>query len=91
MQATHTNKINKFHNLHYCFTCGYYVDHPDNACPVADPVYNMPNIPSDKAHMYANQVAGMVAQHKSLLDGTGAGMGWILTNSIIKAQLLIHI
>ena len=86
MQANHTNKIKQFHNLQYFFTCGYDVDHPGNACPVSNPVYHMTNILCDGAHMYANQRANIVAQHKSLLDGTGAGMVWILANSISKAQ-----
>ena len=90
MQETHTNNIKKFHNLHYCFTCGYNVDHPGNACPVADPTYHMPNISCDKSHMYNNQGASMVAQNKSLPYGTGYGMGWIIANSISKAQFLIQ-
>ena len=28
----------------------------------------------------------MKAQHKTLPDGTGAGMGWLLSESISKAQ-----
>ena len=61
MQVTHTNKIKRFHNQHYCFTCEYDVDHPGNACPLADKAYHMPNIPQDKAHMHANQGASMVS------------------------------
>ena len=90
MQATHTNKIKRFHNLNYCFTCGYDVDHPGNACPVSDPSYYMPNNPRDEAHMYSNQVESMVAQHKSLPDGIGAGMEWIISNSISKAQFAMQ-
>ena len=91
MQASHTNKIKRFHNLHYCFTCGWYVYHPGNACPLADTEYNMPNIPRAEAHMYANQVASMVAQNKSLPNGIGADMVWILANSIIRAQFVMHL
>ena len=90
MQANHTNKIKIFHNIHYCFTCGYDVDHPGNTCPLSNPEYHMPNIPRDEAHMYDNQGSIMVAHHKSLTDITGAGMGWILDNSISKAKLLIQ-
>ena len=90
IQATRTNKIKNFHNLHYCFTCGYNVDRPGNACPVADTTSHIPNIPTDEAHIYANQGAIMVAQKKSLLDGTGAVMEWILTNNISKAQFLMQ-
>ena len=32
----------------------------------------------------------MVAHHKSLPDGTGYGMGWILANSISKAQFVMQ-
>ena len=91
MQATHTNNIKLFHNLHYFFTYGYDVDHPGNTCPVSYPAYNIPNIPFDKAHMYDNQGASMLAQQKSLTDGTGASMGWILTNSTRKEKFLMQI
>ena len=50
----------------------------------------MSNIPRDEAHMYDNQEASMVAQHKSLPDGTGAGMGRILANSISKAKFAMQ-
>ena len=66
------------------------MDHPGNICPVADPAYHMPNLLHDKADMYANQGASMVAQNKSLPDGTGASMGWIIANSISKAQFLMQ-
>ena len=90
MQANHTNNIKRFHNLNYCFTCGYDVDQPGNSYPVADPAYHMLNVPRDEAHMYANQGAIMVSQHKSLLDVTVAGMRWISANSIIKTQFVMH-
>ena len=90
VQATHTNKTMRFHNLHYCFTCGYDVDHPRNACAVADPGCHMTIITRDKAQMYANPLASMVAHHKSLPYGTGDGMGWILATSISKAQFVMH-
>ena len=32
--------------------------------------------------------ASMKAQHKTLPDGTGAGMGWILSESIGKASYI---
>ena len=60
IQATHTNKIKRLHNLHYCFTCVYDVGHPVKAFPVAYTAYHMPNIPQDKAHMYTNQREIMV-------------------------------
>ena len=46
----------------------------------------MPNIKRDEAHLYAHQGASMVAQHESLANGDGCGMGWIMANSISKAQ-----
>ena len=90
MQATHTDKIKIFHNINYCFTCGYDLDHPGNACLVADPEYHIPTIPHEEAHMYADQGASMVSHHKPLPDGTSVGMGWTLDNSISKAQLVVQ-
>ena len=90
MQTIHTNKINRFQNLHYCFTCGYNVDHPGKTCPVSDAAYNMNNIPRDEAHMYANQGAMMVAQQKYFTDGTSATMGCIIANSIRKVQFVMQ-
>ena len=66
------------------------MDHLGNACQIADPAYHMPNIPRDDSHMYGNQGASMVAHHKSLPYETGAGMGWILANSISKEQFVMH-
>ena len=51
----------------------------------------MPNIPHEEAHIYANQGSIMVTQHRSLPDGTGVSMGYILSNSISKAHFLIQI
>ena len=90
MQATQTNNIKRFHNLNYCFTCGYDVDHPGNICPVADPAYQTQNIFCEKAHMYTNQVSSMVSQQKSLPDGIGSVMGWIIANSISKTQFVMQ-
>ena len=89
MQMTHTNKIKRFHNIHYCFTCGYDIDHPRNTFPVSDPSYHMSNIPRDDVHMYNNQGEIIVQQHKSLPDGTGSGMGYIIVNIISKAQFVM--
>ena len=77
-------------NLHYCFICVYDVDRPRNACLVSNPDYHMPNISCEEAHMYANQGASILAQHKSMPYVTGADMGWILANSISKAQFLMQ-
>jgi hypothetical protein len=33
--------------------------------------------------------ASMKAQHKTLPDGTGAGMGWILAQNLRKANFVI--
>ena len=89
MQTIQTNKIKMFISLHYCFTCGYYMYHPVNTCPVADIEYHMSNIPRDEAHMYDNQGSIMGDKHKSLTDETGAGMAWILANSISKSQFVM--
>ena len=85
MQVTHTKTFKSFPNLYYLLTCGYGVNHPGTPCPVDNPTYHMPNITRNESHMYANQGEIMVAQNKSLSDGTVAGMGWILANSISKA------
>ena len=90
MRATHTNKIKRFQNLHYCFTCEYDFNNPGTACPVTNTTYHTPKIPHDKAHIHANQVESMVAQQKSLPDETGAGVGWILADSISKAQFMMQ-
>ena len=66
------------------------MDHPGNTCTVADPVYHIPNILHDKAHMYSNQGAIMLAHHKPITYGTGASMVWIIANSISKAQFVMQ-
>ena len=83
MQTTNTNKIKRFHNLHYCFTCGYDVD---QTCLVADTEHHISHIMCDKANVYAKYEASMVSKDKSLPDGTGAVMGWIIANSTRKEK-----
>ena len=58
------------------------MDHTGNACSVANSTYHMPDIQHDEENMYANQGASMVAQHKSLTDGTECSMVFIIANSI---------
>ena len=72
-----------------CYTCEYNCDHPGNQCTFANGQYHMPNIKRDKAHLYAHQGASMVAQHKSLANGEGCGMGWIMANAVSKAQFVM--
>jgi hypothetical protein len=50
----------------------------------------MPSIKRNEAHLYATQGASMVAQHKSLSNGEGCGMGWIMANSVSKAQFVME-
>ena len=87
---THRNVLKRFENLNYCYTCGYDVDHAGHQCTHTNGGFHMPNIKRDEAHLYAHQGACMVAQHKSLANGEGCGMGWIMANSISKAQFVME-
>jgi hypothetical protein len=87
---SHTNVLKRFDNLHYCYTCGYDVDHPGTQCNHTNGGFHMPNIKRNEAHLYATQGASMVAQHKSLATGEGCGMGWIMANSVSKAQFVME-
>eukprot|EP00804_Cyclotella_cryptica_P030999 CCRYP_013582-RA/>CCRYP_013582-RA protein AED:0.56 eAED:0.40 QI:0/-1/0/1/-1/1/1/0/562 len=84
--APFSNTQKRHMNLFYCFTCGYDVDHEGHQCPVGVPGHHMPQVKRNEAHLYANQGACMKGQHKTLPDGTGAGQGWILAQSVTKAQ-----
>jgi len=84
--APYSNTQKRFLNLFYCFTCGYDVDHEGHQCPYGIQGHHMPQVKRGEAHLYANQGASMKAQHKTLPDGTGAGQGWILAQSVTKAQ-----
>lgn len=84
--APFSNTQKKFLNLFYCFTCGYDVDHEGNQCPYGVQGHHMPYVKRNEAHMYADRGASMRGQHKTLPDGTGAGQGWILAQSVTKAQ-----
>ena len=46
----------------------------------------MPGVKREEAHLYADRGACMKGQHKTLPDGTGAGHGWVLAQSVTKAQ-----
>jgi hypothetical protein len=87
---SHTNVLKRFDNLHYCYTCGYDVDHPGTHCNHTNGGFHMPSIKRNEAHLYATQGASMVAQHKSLSNGEGCGMGWIMANSVSKAQFVME-
>jgi hypothetical protein len=84
--APYSNTQKRHLNLYYCFTCGYDVDHEGHQCPFGIQGQHMPNVKRNEAHLYANQGASMKGQHKTLPDGTGAGQGWILAQSVTKAQ-----
>mgnify|MGYP000441937942 FL=1 len=79
----YSNKLKRHNNLFYCFSCGYDVDHPGNHCPNPKPHHD-PHTRRDNAHLVP--LASMVAQHKTLPDGTGAGLGWNIAQSVDKAQ-----
>ena len=58
------------------------MDHDGYGCPNPK-VHHVPSVTRAMAHTVPR--ASMKAQHKTLPDGTGAGMGWILSESINKA------
>jgi hypothetical protein len=81
-----SNAIKQNMNLCYCFTCGYDVDHQGFQCPVPRNDH-IPTVSRDDAHTIWG--ASMKAQHKTLPDGTGAGMGWILAQNLRKANFVM--
>ena len=48
---------------------------------------HIPNVPREQAHTVWHVC--MKGQHKTLPNGTGAGMGWILANNLQKATYVI--
>ena len=83
---THTNSMKRHMNLFYCFTCGYDVDHPSAGCGMQRKQGHC-DVPRDQAHLCPG--ASMVAQHKTMPDGTGAGKGWIMAGPIRKANFVM--
>jgi hypothetical protein len=79
--APPSNTQKKFLNFFYCLTCGYDVDHEGH-----QQGHHMPHVKRGDDHLYADGGACMKGQHKTLHDGTGAGQGWVLAQSITKAQ-----
>ena len=63
------NKNKEHHNLMYCFTCRYDVDHAGFQCQCAKEGH-IPNVTRNQAHTVWR--ACMKGQHKTLPDGTGA-------------------
>lgn len=84
--TTHTNTLKTFDNLKYCpnYRCGYDVDHDGWECPHHPPW----NVRRNEAHLVEG--ASMKAQHKTLADGTGAGVAWLMANPISQAQWVIE-
>jgi hypothetical protein len=82
----YSNAVKQHLNLCYCFSCGYDVDHQGFQCQ--DPRNNhIPAVKREDAHTIWG--ASMKAQHKTLPDGTGAGMGWILAQNLRKANFVM--
>ena len=80
------NKIKEHHNLMYCLlvdTTWITWGSNANARRQGTP----PNVTRNQAHTVWR--ACMKGQHKTLPDGTGAGMGWILANNLQKANYVI--
>ena len=72
-------------NLNYWpnFKCGYDVDHKGYECP-----YHAPwDARRNKSHLVPG--ASMKGEHKRLADGTGAGIGWFMTEPISQAQWVV--
>ena len=80
------NNIKEHLNMMYCFTCGYDVDRVGFQCQCAK-AGHIPNMTRNQAH--AVWRAFMKGHHKTLPDGTGAGMGWILANNLQKSNYTI--
>ena len=70
----------------YCFTCGYDVDQAGFQCQSAKAGHIL-NLTRNQAHIV--WCACRKGHHKTLPDGTGAGMGWILANNLQKATYVI--
>jgi len=79
------NTLKRYNQLLYCPNkgCGYSMDHVARNCPFV--------APWDVARKVAHTVEGasMRGQHKSLADGLGAGMGWIMRGPIAQAQWVV--
>ena len=87
-QRAYSNATKQHMNLLYCFSCGYDVDRDGYNCPAnCQKHVHLPQVKRDKAHMY--QGACMKAQHKTLPDGTGAGMGRIMTKNMEKDRFVL--
>ena len=84
--APYSNTQKRYLNLFYCFTCGYDVDHEGHQCPYGIQGHHMPQVKRHNAHLFADRGACMRGQHKTLPDGSGAGQGWVLAQSVTKAQ-----
>ena len=60
------------HNLKYCYTCGYDVDHNSHHC--SNPKRgHIPNVQRKQAHLCPNASLKKVLPYKS-----GAGEGWLM-------------
>ena len=87
-QRAYSNTVKQHLNLLYCFSCGYDVDHDGYNCPPrCQKKFHLPHVKRDEAHTYEG--ACMKAQHKTLPDGTGAGLGWIMTKNMEKGRFVL--
>ena len=85
-RGAYTNTLKTFDNLKYCPNkgCGYDVDHMGYECPYYAPW----NVERDHGHLVPG--ASTKGQHKTLADGTGAGLGWLMAQSITSAQWVME-
>jgi hypothetical protein len=82
----YSNAIKQNLNLCYCFSCSYYIDHQGFQCQ--DPRNDhIPTVRRKDARTIWG--ASIKAQHKTIPDRTGAGMGWILAQNLRKANFVM--
>ena len=77
-----SNRLKQHDNLLYCYSCGYDVDHTGYQCPRQKPGH-LPHVQRNQAHTVPG--ASQKAQHKTLPDGTGAGLGWTMAQNVNKS------
>ena len=79
--TTHTNTLKTFDNLKYYpnFSCGYDVDHGSWECSY-HPIWN---VRRNGAHLVEG--ASIKTQHKTLANGNGAVVEWLMVNHISQA------
>ena len=65
------------------FLVWVHVDHNEMSCPKRKPNHD-PYTRRDNAHLVP--YASMIAQHKTMPDGSGAGLGWNIAHLVENAN-----